>query len=431
MNVCLFGGTFDPPHNGHEMIMNELLKKDFDKIIIMPTGEVDYKRVQTDKLKRLEMVKIWANFFLNEKIEVSDYEVNLNKMTKTHETIKYLKEKYNYDKITLAIGNDSYIDLDSWDNVSYIKENAEILVFNRDEEITKEGEVIPISSTELRTNFEIDKVNQIILPYIVLNQVYNLQPYIMKRMEVSEEINCEEEIKKRIIFLKQQLLLSNQKKMILAISGGQDSTLMAKICQLTIEKMGPDYELELVRLPYKVQFDEHDCIDVINWLQSEKVSSYNIGEIVDILKEMFPEATDFNIGNAKARVRMLIQYIISGSGGLVVGTDHSAESVAGFYTKYGDGGVDVNPLFGLNKRQGKKLLKFLGCPKHLYEKDPTADLEDEKVGVPDEVSLGVDYDTLDDYLEGKTIGKKEKIIIENLYIKSEHKRNKIPTLKKS
>ena len=101
--------------------------------------------------------------------------------------------------------------------------------------------------------------------------------------------------------------------------------------------------------------------------------------------------------------------------GVVLGTDHAAEAVTGFYTKYGDGGVDLTPIFRLNKRQGKQLLKHLGCPEHLYLKIPTADLEEERPALPDEVALGVTYDEIDDYLEGKEVPEEAKKKIEGHY----------------
>ena len=101
---------------------------------------------------------------------------------------------------------------------------------------------------------------------------------------------------------------------------------------------------------------------------------------------------------------MKVQFsIASNTQGIVLGTDHSAENITGFYTKYGDGAADIAPIFGLNKRQGKQLLAYLGAPKHLYEKVPTADLEDDKPQLPDEEALGVSYHDIDDYLEGKEI----------------------------
>ena len=109
--------------------------------------------------------------------------------------------------------------------------------------------------------------------------------------------------------------------------------------------------------------------------------------------------------------------------GIVVGTDHAAEAITGFFTKHGDGGVDIVPLYRLNKRQGKAILKALNCPEHLYLKKPTADLEEDRPALADEVALGVTYDNIDDYLEGKNVPVDIRKIIEGHYLKSEHKRN--------
>ncbi len=97
---------------------------------------------------------------------------------------------------------------------------------------------------------------------------------------------------------------------------------------------------------------------------------------------------------------MAAQYEVAGLlGGLVVGTDHSAENVTGFYTKWGDGACDLAPLFGLNKRQVRQLAAFLGASETLVRKAPTADLECDNPGLEDEVALGLSYDQIDDFLE--------------------------------
>ncbi len=121
---------------------------------------------------------------------------------------------------------------------------------------------------------------------------------------------------------------------------------------------------------------------------------------------------------------MIAQYGIAGAqAGVVVGTDHAAEAVTGFYTKFGDGGADVTPLTGLDKRQGAAMLTVLNAPEHLYKKVPTADLEEDRPALPDEVALGVTYHDIDDYLEGKTVSDEAASIIENWYQRSAHKRH--------
>jgi NAD+ synthase len=126
---------------------------------------------------------------------------------------------------------------------------------------------------------------------------------------------------------------------------------------------------------------------------------------------------------------MIAQYEIAGlTQGLVVGTDHSAENITGFYTKFGDGACDLAPLFGLSKRQVRLLAKTLGAPELLVTKTPTADLECDRPGLADEDALGVSYDQIDDFLEGKEVSSEveEKLIA--IYKRTQHKRQPIPTV---
>ncbi|EOC3058896.1 ammonia-dependent NAD(+) synthetase [Cronobacter dublinensis] len=260
-----------------------------------------------------------------------------------------------------------------------------------------------------------------------------LQNEIIQALGVKPQIDASEEIRRSVDFLKSYLkTYPFLKTLVLGISGGQDSTLAGKLSQLAISELRDEtgdqsYQFIAVRLPFGVQFDEKDCQDALAFIQPDKVLTVNIKEAVlaseKALREAGIELSDFVRGNEKARERMKAQYSIAGmTKGVVVGTDHAAEAVTGFFTKYGDGGTDINPLFRLNKRQGKLLLKTLGCPEHLYLKVPTADLEDDRPSLPDEVALGVTYDNIDDYLEGKPIDEKISQIIDGWYVKTEHKR---------
>lgn len=112
---------------------------------------------------------------------------------------------------------------------------------------------------------------------------------------------------------------------------------------------------------------------------------------------------------------MIIQYAIGGQQELlVIGTDHAAEAITGFSTKFGDDGADLLPLTGLTKRQGRALLQELGAEERLYLKMPTGDLLDEKPGQDDEIELGITYNQLDDYL-GVTRPKKENCTLRNIF----------------
>ena len=120
---------------------------------------------------------------------------------------------------------------------------------------------------------------------------------------------------------------------------------------------------------------------------------------------------------------MVAQYALAGERRLqVIGTDHAAEAVTGFFTKFGDGAADVTPLAGLTKRQGRAMLEALGVPKVFTTKAPTADLLDAVPGQTDEAELGLSYDVIDDYLEGKSIADELAEAIEQRYDKTAHKR---------
>jgi NAD+ synthase len=261
-----------------------------------------------------------------------------------------------------------------------------------------------------------------------------LQKQIIKEMKVQKEINPVEEIRRSVDFLKSYMnKYPFLRSFVLGISGGQDSTLTGKLAQLAVnelnEEAGEDcYQFIAVRLPYGVQADEADCQDALAFIQPTKSISINIKPAVDAMLSAVEEAaddkvSDFNKGNVKARERMIAQYTVAGMySGVVLGTDHSAEAVTGFYTKFGDGGADLVPIFRLNKRQGKQMLKELGCPEHLYMKKPTADLEEDRPQLPDEEALGVTYEQIDDYLEGKDVGEHASNVIEGHFLKTQHKR---------
>lgn len=261
-----------------------------------------------------------------------------------------------------------------------------------------------------------------------------LQQQIIKELHVQPTINVHEEIRRTIDFLKEYAHKHPfLKGFVLGISGGQDSTLAGKLTQMAVDELNDEvgeqrYAFYAVRLPYGVQADESDCNDALAFINPTQVYTVNIKPAVDAGVQALADAgitiSDFIKGNDKARERMKVQFALAAAKqAVVIGTDHAAEAVTGFYTKYGDGGADLTPLWRLNKRQGRAMLAELGCPKHLYEKTPTADLEENRPSLPDEVALGITYDEIDDYLEGKEIPKTAQETLEKHYLRSQHKRH--------
>lgn len=259
-----------------------------------------------------------------------------------------------------------------------------------------------------------------------------MQAMIVEEMKVKPSIDSAETIKEMQHFIEQYLHAHTfVKTLVLGISGGQDSTLAGKLVQLAVENMrnasGRDVQFIAVKLPYGVQKDADEVEDALNFIQPDRILTVNIKPAVDqsvqSLKEAGIALSDFHKGNEKARERMKVQYAIAANtSGIVVGTDHSAENITGFFTKHGDGAADIAPLFGLNKRQGRQLLQYLGAPAHLYEKVPTADLEDDKPQLPDEEALGVTYEAIDNYLEGKGVSPEDAAVIERHSVRNAHKR---------
>ncbi|XQW86013.1 ammonia-dependent NAD(+) synthetase [Thalassotalea piscium] len=269
---------------------------------------------------------------------------------------------------------------------------------------------------------------------------------IIKEMQVLPLIDADFEIKRRVGFIKSTLLNSGLKNLVLGISGGVDSSTCGRLAQIAVDELNTEHDdtfkFIAVRLPYDVQADEDDAQLALSFIQPTHCVTTNIASGVDGINDEALAALsnanilnankaqiDFSKGNVKARTRMVMQYHIAGIiGALVLGTDHSAENITGFFTKWGDGACDLAPLFGLSKRQVRQLARTLGAPSLLIDKPPTADLEELSPGKKDEDALGMTYDQLDDFLEGMPVSKDIEQHIIGIYLKTQHKRAAIPTI---
>ncbi|ATG79062.1 ammonia-dependent NAD(+) synthetase [Pseudoalteromonas sp. 1_2015MBL_MicDiv] len=270
---------------------------------------------------------------------------------------------------------------------------------------------------------------------------------IMAEMKVQPTIDINAEIIRRVNFIKARLVAAYSRSLVLGISGGVDSSTCGRLCQLAVNQLNEEldtdkYQFIAVRLPYGVQADEDEAQMAVDFIQPSKRMTVNVQPAADALHEQalaaivgsgeaLPEQAqiDFIKGNVKARQRMVAQYEIAGfCQGLVVGTDHSAENITGFYTKFGDGACDLAPLFGLSKRQVRALATALGAPALLVDKAPTADLESDRPGLTDEEALGLSYEQIDDFLEGKPVSNDVEQKLVSIYTRTQHKRQPIPTI---
>jgi len=265
----------------------------------------------------------------------------------------------------------------------------------------------------------------------------SLQSDIIHVFGVKPHIDVESEVRSRVDFLKQYVSQSHTQGLLIAVSGGIDSAVAAALCKKATDELTAEQGKEYITLgvfqPYGEQEDIADSYAVAQAF-GLKTAETNIEETVDEITleteyalksiEVHRHLSRAGKGNVKARTRMVVQYALAFDLNLlVVGTDHASEAITGFYTKWGDGAVDITPLSSLNKRQVRQLGAFLGVPDKVVYKVPTAGLWP---GQTDETELGISYDDNSDYLEGKTI---DPIIQEKLkkqYLRTEHKRKPIP-----
>ena len=261
------------------------------------------------------------------------------------------------------------------------------------------------------------------------------QQEIMQALAVQVHIDPQQEVERRIGFLCDQLIETGQRALVLGISGGVDSTVAGRLCQLAVEKArerGVDARFYAMRLPYGEQKDEDEAQMAIRFIEPDEVLVTNVKPASDQMLASIEEGglvfdsdeqRDFVMGNVKARQRMIAQYTVAGArGGLVVGTDQAAEAMMGFFTKYGDGACDLAPLTGLTKGQVRELGRALDAPSQLVEKIPTADLESLRPQRTDEDALGVTYEQIDRFLTGEPIDRDAQQIIIDTYRRTEHKR---------
>jgi NAD+ synthase len=260
------------------------------------------------------------------------------------------------------------------------------------------------------------------------------QTDIVAALGVSADCDAQQEVDARIAFLEQYLADHGGSAYVLGISGGIDSTTAGRLAQLAVERLrarGVAAKFIAMRLPYGTQQDEDDAQQALAFIRPDVSVTVDIKPAADALMRALGDSLgdadaaqrDFLLGNIKARQRMIAQYAVAGAhGGFVIGTDHAAEAVMGFFTKYGDGGFDLAPLAHLNKRQVKALAAQLGAMARLVDKPSTADLEDLAPQKPDEEAFGVSYDEIDDFLEGKSVSQAAADKIASAYAKTMHKR---------
>lgn len=231
-------------------------------------------------------------------------------------------------------------------------------------------------------------------------------------------------------WLREQVEASGTKGLLVGISGGIDSAVVANL----IKRAFPENSLGVI-MPIKSnpKDEEHgELVAKACGITYIKVDlSQQHSDILDKVKQQLTGMGAYDEKNARiadanlrARLRMSTLYTVANNlNYLVVGTDNAAEVYTGYFTKYGDGGVDLLPIASLKKYEVYEWAKVLGVPQEIIDRPPSAGLWE---GQTDEKEMGTTYECIDAYLDGKEIPERDKKIIERLHKVSEHKRNMPP-----
>lgn len=240
----------------------------------------------------------------------------------------------------------------------------------------------------------------------------------------------ENRIQRTITWLQEQVSNAGAKGVVVGLSGGVDSAVVAGLCKRAF----PENSVGVIMPSQSAPADREDAL-----LTAEtyglKVVEVELGEVHQGILEKVQEGLQkqglsfegrLSQGNLKARLRMSTLYTVANSlNYLVVGTDNAPESYTGYFTKYGDGGVDVLPISSLTKTEVRAWAAQLGLPDKIVNRVPTAGLWP---GQTDESEMGITYDHIDRYLLGEEIPEQEIEKIEKLHRQSEHKRHTPPCL---
>ena len=231
------------------------------------------------------------------------------------------------------------------------------------------------------------------------------------------------EFENRVEFIKSVLADSGAKGIVYGNSGGKDSALVGILCKAACESTVGI----IMPCSTKRNYDE-DVVDAKEVAQQYSIETRTVD--LTPVKEAEINAlagiTELNnsaLSNMAPRIRMLTLYAIAASENrLVAGTGNRSEAYVGYFTKWGDGAHDFNPIADLTVTEIYEILRYLDAPKRIIEKTPSAALFD---GQTDESEMGVTYAELDAYIAGNAVDKDKAEIIDRLHKVSEHKRKGI------
>lgn len=240
--------------------------------------------------------------------------------------------------------------------------------------------------------------------------------------ERNKKVNLLNYQKYLINWIRQEVLKASAKGVVIGMSGGVDSSVVATLAK----KAFPQNSLG-VFLPIDSHSSDLEDAEKVAEQISIKTKLVNLSSIYQNLTTILGENKNLALANIKPRLRMTVLYFLAQKHNyLVLGTDNAAEWILGYFTKYGDGGVDLLPLVKLTKQNVYLMAKQMDLPSIICTKKPSAGLWE---GQTDEKELGFDYIFVDKYLQGEKIPLEIKQKIMRQVKITQHKRKAVPTPK--
>lgn len=391
MKIMIFGGSFDPPHNGHVRIAKEVLeKKIVDKVWLVPHSEHAFNKQTSLAMHRLEMLKILAG----KNIEVCDYEVKKGGKSYTIDTLEHFRKERPLDEFSLLIGSDQIGSFDKWKDYKKILNDFKVYVYPRvgyktdnlfkGMVLLKDVDETDISSTEIRDRL----INEKPIENLVDKKI---EDYINKKGLYMENKKCLDEIKKIENFLRGIFKKTKKQKAVVAVSGGIDSAMSLTL----LSRVLPVKNIFPVFLPYgKDKMTDAKLICEWNKIPKENWIEFDIKGVVDKVKgQLKVKNGKLRIGNIMARSRMIFVYdVAKEKEALVCGTENKSEKYLGYFTRFGDQASDLEPIEHLYKTELAEIARFLKLPESILTKAPSAGLWN---GQTDEDELGFSYKQAD------------------------------------
>ena len=231
------------------------------------------------------------------------------------------------------------------------------------------------------------------------------------------------EFEKRVEFIRSRLAAAHARGIVFGNSGGKDSALVGILCKAACDNTVGIIMPCASRRNYGMARDGGMGVAEQFNIETRVVDLTPVREAELAALEGVTELTDMAVANIAPRLRMVTLYAIAhAEGRIVAGTGNASEAYVGYFTKWGDGAHDFNPIADLTVTEIYEFLEYLHAPRAIIEKAPSAGLFE---GQTDEAEMGITYAAIDAYISGRPVSDHDRAVIERMHRASEHKREPI------